>query len=206
MLFSSTQYWWPDTVPGKVPLWWDLLLSDPEKETDLTKAPRKHKYWGHLWNKMIQIHPWKRQNLNAIMRQSPITHDCRGDLKTLIQKMKPGVSPWLLLLLEMNKNMHRRETQTHRVLLAGALLFHLPSSSSDADPVLSSQVTPAVGWAAETFLSLFAIGGHKQQSSLITHQPHPQQVIFPYSSVHPRKKATGTSLHGKDFEATRNSS
>lgn len=107
--------------------------------------------------------------------------DYRGDLKAHVERIKPRVSPWLLLLLEINKITHTWEDQTHRVLLTGALLFHFASGGSDADPVLSSQVTPAVGRAAETFLSLFAVGGHKQQSSLITDQLHPQLVISPHS-------------------------
>lgn len=54
-----------------------------------------------------------------------------------------------------------RGSWTHRVLFAGALLLHLPSGRADADPVLPSQVPPAVGGATETFLGLFAVGGHK---------------------------------------------
>lgn len=71
-----------------------------------------------------------------------------------------------------------KETQTHRILLTGALLFHFSSGGSDADPVLSSQVTPAVGRATETFLSLFAVGGHKQQSSLITDNCIRRELLY----------------------------
>ena len=107
--------------------------------------------------------------------------------------------------LKINKHTHRWEKQTHRVLLTGALLLHLPAGGSDADPVLSAQVTPAVGRAAETFLSLFAVGGQKQQSSLGTDQLHSRRVLLPYSEVHPQKERTGTSPHGKAFLATKNS-